>query len=105
MIDVDDPLFTTVEGSKYLNCSPSFLAKERMKGSGPEFIRMGRAIRYSRSALEAYKAANTRVSTSEYDAPGAPSRSCNRHIPPRRQECSPTSIPRGIRRSTSPSKG
>jgi hypothetical protein len=27
-----------------------------MRGTGPEFIRIGRGIRYSRTALEAYKA-------------------------------------------------
>ena len=61
------PLLTTLEAAEDLNCSASFLAKQRMRGTGPEFIRIGRAIRYSRSALDAYKATNTRVSTSEYD--------------------------------------
>ena len=65
----DDPLLTTSQAAEDLNCSGSFLAKERMRGTGPEFIRIGRAIRYSRSALDAYKAANTRVSTSEHDVP------------------------------------
>ena len=67
MTETDDPLFTACEAAEYLRCSVSFLAKERMKVNGPAFIRIGRAIRYSRSALEAYKTANTRVSTAEYD--------------------------------------
>jgi excisionase family DNA binding protein len=66
VIDREDPLFTPNEVAEYLNCSVSFLAKERMKGTGPAFVRIGRAIRYSRSALDSYKAANTRVSTSQY---------------------------------------
>jgi hypothetical protein len=30
------------------------LARHRCVGTGPEFIRIGRAIRYSRAALDAY---------------------------------------------------
>jgi hypothetical protein len=43
--------------SRDLNCSGSFLAKERMRGTGPEFIRIGRAVRYSRSALDVFGSA------------------------------------------------
>lgn len=71
MTETDDPLFTACEAAQNLRCSVSFLAKERMKGTGPAFVRIGRAIRYSRSALEAYKAANTRVSTSGYEGANA----------------------------------
>ena len=67
MTGCEDPLFTPILAARELRCSVSFLAKARMRGSGPEFIRIGRAIRYSRSALDAYKAANTRVSTAEYE--------------------------------------
>ena len=44
--------------------SESFLAKARMRGTGPAFIQIGRAVRYSRSALETYKAEQTRISRS-----------------------------------------
>jgi hypothetical protein len=43
--------------------SESFLAKSRMSGTGPAYIQMGRAVRYSRSELQAYTAARTRTST------------------------------------------
>jgi predicted DNA-binding transcriptional regulator AlpA len=61
-----DPLLSTPEAALDLNCSTSFLAKARMTGTGPEFVKLGRAIRYRRSALNAYKAAQTRKSTSQY---------------------------------------
>ena len=60
-----NPLLTASEAARDLNCSESFLAKERMKGTGPAFVRLGRAIRYTRSALTSYKAAQTRTSTSQ----------------------------------------
>jgi hypothetical protein len=43
--------------------SESFLAKSRMNGTGPAYIQLGRAVRYSRSELQAYTAARTRIST------------------------------------------
>jgi hypothetical protein len=61
-----DPLLSTPEAALDLNCSVSFLAKARMTGSGPEFVQLGRAIRYRQSALNAYKATQTRKSTSQY---------------------------------------
>jgi hypothetical protein len=63
---VSDSLLDTSEAALDLNCSQSFLAKARMTGTGPEFVKLGRAIRYRQSALNAYKAAQTRKSTSQY---------------------------------------
>jgi excisionase family DNA binding protein len=60
-----DLLLTTKEAADELKVSESFLAKARMQGTGPAFVQLGRAVRYSRSALEAYKASQTRVSTSQ----------------------------------------
>ena len=61
----DDPLLTPKEAAQELKVSESFLAKARMRGTGPAFLQLGRAVRYSRSALEAYKALQTRISTSQ----------------------------------------
>ena len=58
-------LLTTEEAATELKVSESFLAKARMRGTGPAFIQIGRAVRYSRTALEAYKALQTRISTSQ----------------------------------------
>src|SRR4029453_19411013 len=58
-------LLTTEEAAAELKVSESFLAKARMRGTGLAFIQIGRAVRYSRAALEAYKALQTRISTSQ----------------------------------------
>ncbi|MGO4574106.1 helix-turn-helix domain-containing protein [Microvirga sp. 2TAF3] len=59
-------LATPKEAAERLKVSVSFLAKARMKGTGPRFLRLGRAIRYAEEALDEYEAVNTRKSTSEY---------------------------------------
>ena len=67
-----DLLLTSKEAADELKVSESFLAKARMRGTGPAFIQLGRAIRYSRSALEAYKSLQTRTSTSQLSMPSHP---------------------------------
>jgi predicted DNA-binding transcriptional regulator AlpA len=47
----DDVLLKPEEAAKFLKISVSWLAKARMNGNGPPFVRVGRSIRYSRSAL------------------------------------------------------
>ncbi len=59
----NDYLLTPKEAAEYLKVSESYLAKARMRGTGPAFIQLGRAVRYSRTALENHKAAQTRTST------------------------------------------
>ena len=59
----DDILLTPKEAAGELKVSESFLAKSRMSGTGPAYIELGRAVRYSRSELQAYTAARTRIST------------------------------------------
>ena len=61
----DNHLFTSKEAANELKVSESFLAKARMRGTGPAFIQIGRAVRYSRAALETFKALQTRISTSQ----------------------------------------
>ena len=97
-----DRLLTPLEAAQYLNCSGSFLAKQRMRGTGPEFIRIGRAVRYSRSALDAWKAANTRVSTAEYDCSPATRKTVKSNRPARSksQERSSTTVHRNTSQST-----
>ena len=60
-----DLVLTTQEAAAELKVSESFLAKARMRGTGPAFIQIGRAVRYSRAALETYKSLQTRISTSQ----------------------------------------
>ena len=58
-------LLTSKEAADELKVSESFLAKARMRGTGPAFIQIGRAVRYSRATLETYKSLQTRISTSQ----------------------------------------
>ncbi len=44
-------LRTSKEAAAFMNVSVSWLAKSRMRGDGPPFIRIGRCVRYSTDAL------------------------------------------------------
>ena len=43
-----DPLLHPSEAAKILNVSLSWLAKSRLSGNGPRFVKIGRAVRLSR---------------------------------------------------------
>ena len=58
-------LLTPKEASKLLKVSLSWLAKARMRGDGPPYIRVGRAIRYAEAALLQWMKSRQRLSTSE----------------------------------------
>jgi predicted DNA-binding transcriptional regulator AlpA len=60
-----DPLLHPKDVAKVLNVSTSWLAKQRMAGTGPRFVKIGRSVRYLESALREYIKARTRGSTSE----------------------------------------
>ena len=45
------PLLTPKEAAVRLKVSDSWMAKARMRGDGPPYIRIGRSIRYSQAAL------------------------------------------------------
>jgi excisionase family DNA binding protein len=53
------------EAAKLLKVSLSWLAKARMNGDGPPYIRVGRSIRYSEAALLQWLKSRQRLSTSE----------------------------------------
>jgi len=54
------------EAALYIGLSESTLAKQRLRGDGPRYVKLGsRAVGYSISELEAYLIACTRSSTSE----------------------------------------
>jgi hypothetical protein len=44
-------LYTPKEAATRLKVSLSWLAKARMRGDGPPYIRVGRSIRYAEAAL------------------------------------------------------
>ena len=49
-----DPLLHSTQVAKVLGVSPSWLAKSRLNGTGPRFIKIGRAVRYAMSAVREY---------------------------------------------------
>ena len=49
-----DPLLTGIEAAEYINASPKTLPIWRHKSVGPDYIKVGRNVRYKRSALDAY---------------------------------------------------
>jgi predicted DNA-binding transcriptional regulator AlpA len=58
-------LLTPKEAAHFLRVSLSWLAKARMRGDGPLYIRVGRSIRYSETALLLWMKSRQRLSTSE----------------------------------------
>jgi predicted DNA-binding transcriptional regulator AlpA len=55
----------TPDAANLLRLSTSWLAKARMRGDGPPFIKIGRSIRYSEAALIQWMKSRQRLSTSE----------------------------------------
>jgi predicted DNA-binding transcriptional regulator AlpA len=60
-----DPLLHPKEVAKLLKVSLSWLAKSRLTGTGPRFVKIGRAVRYAESAVRDFIMARGRSSTSE----------------------------------------
>lgn len=58
-------VFTPEETADRLKVSLSWLAKARMRGDGPPYIRIGRSIRYTEVALLYWMKSQQRLSTSE----------------------------------------
>lgn len=65
-----DNLFTTRQSAERCNLSPRTLEKLRLTGGGPLYIRLGGAVRYRETDLDAWIAGNRRRSTS--DVPTTP---------------------------------
>jgi predicted DNA-binding transcriptional regulator AlpA len=61
-----EPLLHPRDAAKLLNVSVSWLAKSRLSGDGPRFVKIGRAVRYLESSLREYIKGRTRGSTSEH---------------------------------------
>lgn len=65
-----DPLYAEGPAGRYLGggddpISPRTLQRWRLEGTGPVFVKVGRLVRYRRSALDAWLAAREAASTSE----------------------------------------
>ncbi len=58
-------LLTPKEAARMLKVSLSWLAKARMRGDGPSYIKLGRSIRYTEASLQQWMKSRQRLSTSE----------------------------------------
>lgn len=67
-----DQLLNTKEAAKFLSISQAYLVKLRLTGNGPEFIKLGRSVRYSICSLEAWIQENIKQSTTEASEPRTP---------------------------------
>lgn len=61
----NERLLYPIEVAKILGVSLSWLAKARLAGTGPGFVKIGRSVRYAMSAVRAYIDGRRRRSTSE----------------------------------------
>jgi predicted DNA-binding transcriptional regulator AlpA len=59
------PLLTPAQTAQRLGASTSWLAKARLRGDGPRFVKVGRSVRYPEPYLQDYLRLRTRSSTSE----------------------------------------
>jgi predicted DNA-binding transcriptional regulator AlpA len=59
-----DRLLSTKDASELLRLSTSWLAKARMRGDGPPYMKIGRSIRYGEGALVQWMKSHLRLSTS-----------------------------------------
>ena len=61
----NDPVIwlTPKDAATLLQLSLSWLAKARMRGDGPPFIKVGKSIRYAKEALLQWMKARQRLST------------------------------------------
>ena len=60
-----DRLMTPAETASQLGVSLSWLAKARLSGDGPRYVKIGRSVRYTDSYVREYLRSRTRSSTSE----------------------------------------
>ena len=58
-------LLTPRETAERLKLSLSWLAKRRLQGDGPAYIKVGRSVRYQEPALLQWMKSRQRLSTSE----------------------------------------
>jgi len=60
-----DQLLTPPQTGNLLGVSDSWLAKARLRGDGPRYVKVGRSVRYPKLYVQDYLRLRTRNSTSE----------------------------------------
>lgn len=58
-------MLTTEQAARLLGLSPFTLNKWRLNGHGLRFIKLGRAVRYRRTDVDAYLASRTQLPTTK----------------------------------------
>lgn len=58
-------IMTVIEAAGYVRLAETTLNKMRVAGTGPQFLKMGKAVRYRRSDLDDWIGAKVVRSTSE----------------------------------------
>lgn len=64
---MSDELLDTDDVAAYIGLSPVTLRKWRMTGAGPNFVRLGRAVRYRKAVIDAFLTAREYATTTEAD--------------------------------------
>jgi hypothetical protein len=49
-----NPLFDNDSAAEYIGDHPRTLANKRSRGEGPDYVKIGRKVRYQKSALDRY---------------------------------------------------
>jgi len=60
-----EPVLTPEEAAEFCNISKSTLAKRRLAGLAPQFLKIGRSVRYDREELRLFMESCRRRSTSQ----------------------------------------
>ena len=66
-----DELLDTDGVARICGLAPETLRRWRMTGVGPRFVRLGRAVRYRKAAVDAFLAGREYATTTEADMAGA----------------------------------
>ena len=67
MNDFENALLDEREASTYLKISPRTVQSWRLTGDGPQFVKIGRVVRYRRSDLDAYITSRIVANTAQAD--------------------------------------
>lgn len=54
----EDVLYSETQAAPMFGCSPATLRKNRCLGKGPDYVKLGRSVRYRLSDIRAYVNAN-----------------------------------------------
>ena len=57
-------MLTPKQAARHLNLSVSWLAKRRLAGDGPPYVKLGGAVRYAEASIQQWMKSQQRTSTS-----------------------------------------